>query len=105
MDSDDWPWLGQQPVDLAGYVSFEAAQDLAVCFSFGAATVGVGLGFGVGVEPDHGDAPQGAVGLAVATSVQAMSNGLPGGSFDRGGAAERGESGLAAHALGVVARG
>jgi hypothetical protein len=51
MDSDDLPRLGQQPVDLAGDMPFEAAQDLAVGLGFGAATVGVGLGSAVGVKP------------------------------------------------------
>ena len=63
--------------------------------AFGLAALGVGAGVGVGGEPDHGDAPQGVVGLAVAACVEAVAGDLARGRLDWGGAAERGEGGFA----------
>ena len=61
-------------VDLAGDVPFQAADDLAAGFGFGFAPAGVFDGSGVGAHPVGGDSLESVVGLAVATSVEAMPN-------------------------------
>ena len=97
--------VGEESVDLSGYVAFEAADDLAAGFAFGAAPCGVVAAALVAGESHGGDAPEGVVGVAVAAAVQSVSHGGPRGRLDGAGAAERGEGGFAAHATGVVAGG
>jgi hypothetical protein len=53
-------------MDLAGDVSLEAAQDLFLGPGFGGPAGEVVLGGLVAVHADQGDAPQGAVGVAIA---------------------------------------
>ena len=86
--------VGEELVDFAGDVAFEAAEDLSAGLALRGAPGGVGLGALVAAEADHGDAPEGVVGLAVAASVQPVAHGAPRGGFDGGGAAERGEGSL-----------
>jgi hypothetical protein len=59
-------------VGVSGDVSLEAADDLAFGAAFFGAAFYVGLGVGVAAHPDHGDGPQGVVGLAVAAAVEAV---------------------------------
>ena len=92
-------------MDFAGDVAFEAADGVAGGFAFAGAPRGVGLGAGVVAEADHGDAPEGLVGVAVAAAVEAVAGGLPAGGLDGAGAAEGGEGCVAVEALGVVAGG
>ena len=100
-----WWRVGEEVVDFAGDVAFEAADGVAAGFAFAAAARGVGLGAFVAAQADHGDAPEGLVGVAVAAAVEAVADGLPGGGCDGAGAAEGGEAGVAGEALGVVAGG
>jgi hypothetical protein len=55
---------------LAGDVALEAAQDLFLGSAYGDPAGDVVLGGLVAVHADEGDAPQGAVGVAVAAVVQ-----------------------------------
>ena len=57
--------VGEEPVDLACDVAFEAADDLAAGFAVGASALGVVDGALVDAQPGDGDAPQGVVGVAV----------------------------------------
>ena len=57
----DFGRVDDEPVDFSGYVTFEAAQDLAVGVALGSSACGVGLGSLVAAEPDGRDAPQGVV--------------------------------------------
>ncbi len=67
------------------------------------ATVDVVLGLGVVLHADHGDGVERVVGLAVAAAVEPVTLGLATRGFDRAGAAERSEGGLASQAVGAVA--
>ena len=67
-------WVGEQSVDLSGDVPLDAAHDLASGLAFGAAPCCVVDGALVDAEADHGDAPQGVVGLPVAASVQPVAD-------------------------------
>ena len=62
--------VGEQPVDLACDVAFEAADGLAAGAALGAAARGVVDALLMDAQPHHGDAPQGLVGLAVAAAVE-----------------------------------
>lgn len=50
----------------------------------------------------HDDAVECGVGLAVATAVEAVADGAPGGGWDRAGAADFGQCGFVVDAVGVV---
>ena len=74
------PWgglgrVGEEPVDLACDVAFEAADDLAAGFAVGASALGVVDGALVDAQQGDGDAPQGVVGLAVVAAVEAVAHG------------------------------
>ena len=49
--------VGEELVDLAGDVAFEAADDLGFGFALFSSALGVGLGSGVGAQSCDGDAP------------------------------------------------
>jgi len=55
------------------------------------------------LHADHGDGVERVVGLALAAAIEAVATRLAAGGFDGGGAAERGEGGVVAQPLGVVA--
>ena len=62
--------------DLPGNEAFEAAQDVGFREPFTNPSGRVGLGLFVPAQPDHGDAVQGGIGLAVTATVQAVPVGL-----------------------------
>src|SRR5215216_3988409 len=97
----DW----EEPVDLAGHIALEAADDLALGQALSGAAFHVGDGRRVPAHPDHDDPKQRGVGLAVAAPVEAVTAGLAGGGRDGAGAAQLGVGGLRADPTGVVARG
>src|SRR5687768_18596693 len=66
----DGVWVGDQPVDLACDVALEAADGLALALALASSALGVGAGVRVAGETDHGDAPEGVVGLAIAALVE-----------------------------------
>ena len=66
--------------DLASNIAFEATDDFSLVHSLAGATAHVCLGPEIITKPDHNDAIGSRIGLAAATSVQAMSVGLAGGS-------------------------
>ena len=92
-------------VDLTGDVTLQAALDVEL----GQALVGpprdIGPGRRVTAHADQGDAPQGMVGSAVATAVEAVAVGAARGRRDRGGATQVCEGRLRAEPLGVVTGG
>src|SRR5438093_182948 len=92
-------------VGLAGDVALEAAEDFASVESVGCAFGGVGAGAWVVAEAADGDHVEGAVGLAVAAEVEAVPGRASRAGFDRGGAAELGEGGLATEPVDVLAGG
>ncbi len=67
---------GQVFEDLAGDVSFQAADHFQAAEPFGAATCHVAAGLVVAAHSGQHDAIQRRVGLAVATSVQSIPYGL-----------------------------
>ena len=78
---------------------FEAADNLSLAHSFlGAPSHGF-LGPGITTIPDHHDAINSGIGLAVAAAVEPMPVGLPGRSRYRIDPTERGEISLRAEAL------
>ena len=95
-------WVGDQVVDLAGDVAFQAADDLPARLAFCLAFLGV-LDGGLVVEhANRSDAPQGVVGLAVPAAVEAVPYGLSRRCLDGACAAQGGERRFCAHAFGVV---
>ena len=64
-----WWWVGEQVVDLAGDVAFEAADGLPAGFAFCLAFLGVGDGGLVVAHAGDGDAPQSVVCLAVPAAM------------------------------------
>src|SRR5690606_19375637 len=74
-------WCGDDLVELAGDVAFEAADDLLLGLALLGASFHVGAGAGVPAQAAEHDPVEGGVGLAVAASVQAV----PGGPAGRGG--------------------
>ena len=82
-------------IDLAGDVALEGPDDVPRGPSFLHPAVELGGRLGVVGDRDHGDAPQGAVGLTIATVVPAIvTGGLPAAGRDRGHAAQVGPGGL-----------
>ena len=61
----------EEPVDAACDVALEAADGFSFGFAFCEGVGHVFLGGLVMGEADHGDAPEGVVGLAVAAAVEA----------------------------------
>ena len=59
-----WGWVGEEVVDLACYVPFEAADDLFSGFALGLAFLDVFDGGLVVSHAGGGDSPEGLVGLA-----------------------------------------
>src|SRR5664280_3329171 len=91
------------PVDLAGDVALQDADDLALGASLLHSALEGGLRVWVVGDPHHDDAPQRAVGLAVAAAVETMACHLARGCLDRRHAAEMSPGRLRAQPLGVVA--
>src|SRR5512132_2510305 len=105
-------WLGgrgcgdwEEPVDLAGHIALEAADDLALGQALSGAAFHIGDGGRMPAHPDDDDPEQRGVGLAVAAPVEAVTAGLAGGGRDGAGAAQLGGGSLRADPTGVVARG
>jgi hypothetical protein len=86
-------------------MSLEAADDVALGLAFRLAPGRIGLGLLVAREPDHGDAPQGMVGLAIARSVESVPDSHARGGLDRRHPAHGGEGCLVAQAFGVATGG
>src|SRR3974377_943866 len=91
--------------ELASDVALEAADGFGLGFAFVAAASEVRAGVGVVGEAGDDDAPQGAVGLAVAGPAEAMSLLLAAGCVQGCGATQTRESPLVAEAVRVLARG
>jgi hypothetical protein len=85
--------------DVAGEVSFEAAQRLACALAFGAFAVEVGARFGVTAGAGDGDAVKRRVELAVAAAVEALSAAAAGANGDRGDTGGSRELGVGGEAL------
>ena len=91
-------------IDLTGDVTLEDPDDVPLGPSFFHSAVEVGGGLGVVGDPNHGDAPECAVGLTVTTVVPAQMPGvLARVGWDRGHTAEVGPGGLRMETFGVVA--
>src|SRR5690606_14532949 len=84
-------WCGDELVELAGDVAFEAADDLLLGQAVFGASFHVGAGAGVPAQAADGDPVERFVGLSVAAAVEAVPAGLAGRGGDRGGTAEHGE--------------
>ena len=95
-------WVGEEVVDLSGYVPFETADDLSAGFAFRSAFFHIGNGALVSCSADGGDPPQSLVGLAVASSVEAVADDTSRGRLDRAHAAQRSEGRFGGHSFGVV---
>jgi hypothetical protein len=91
------------PVDLAGHVAFETADDLAFRHALLRASFEVGAR--AGVSACHDDAVEGGVGLAVAAAVQPSSPDLSGELLDGADAAQSSEGYLVGQPVRVVASG
>jgi len=90
-------------IGFAADVALEATQDLGLGQALGGAAGDVVLGGLVAVQADQGNAPQGAVGVAVAAAVQPVTAaGAAGGGRERRDAAEPGEGSFGAQPGGVV---
>ena len=98
-------WVGEQVVDLAGDVAFQAADDLPAVFAFCLSFLGVGDGGLVVTHAGDGDPPQGIVGLAVAAPIKTVAYGPSRRRLDGTGAAQCGEGRFRLHAFGVVTSG
>src|SRR5690606_8523200 len=96
-------WCGDELVELAGDVAFEAADDLLLGHAVFGASFHVGAGAGVPAQAADGDPVERFVGLSVAAAVEAVPVGLAGRGGDRGGAAEHGERRLGSEPVVVVA--
>ena len=97
MSSRTGDYLGrilQNGEDLASNIAFETTDDFGLAHSLAGATEHVCLGPAIMTKPDHNDAIESCIGLAVATAVQPMSVGLARGSRYRVHPAQRGEGGL-----------
>jgi hypothetical protein len=81
----------EEAVEAAGEVALEAADGFAVSLAFADASVDVVDRGRVGSAPGDEDVVEGAVQLAVAAAVEAVSDGLAGGGGDRCCARESGE--------------
>src|SRR5579859_4121307 len=92
-------------VDLAGDVTLEHAHDLELGTTFFGAPLDIGARRKVANHPGHDDAPQGAVGLAVATAVESMTGDLARRRLDGRHAAQVRPGRLRTQPAWVVARG
>src|SRR5215208_4348591 len=92
----------QHAVGLPSYVALETADDLSFALALRGAPREVLLRARISAHPGQADHVQGAVGLPVATAVEAMPHDLAGGGFDGGDPAQTGEGGLAPQPLRVV---
>ena len=95
----------QRRIDLAGDVTLAAADDLGLGFSFCGAALGAGAGDRVRAHAGEHDPPQSVAGLAPATGVEPVADGLARGCRDRSGSAQVRPGGLAAQPPGMVSRG
>lgn len=86
-----WGAGGDEMEEFAGYVAFEAANDLGFGHAFFGALLGVGAGGGVSAQSGQHDLVEGCVGAAVATAVESMPVGFARGCRDRSGPAEHRE--------------
>src|ERR1039458_7583731 len=90
-------------VDLAGDVALQDPDDFTLGAPLLHSALEIGLRVRVVGDADHDDAPQRAVGLAVAATVESMACHLARGCLDRRHAAEMGPGRLRAQSLGIVA--
>src|SRR5664280_1145191 len=94
----------QVAINLAGDVALQDPDDVALGATFLHPSLEVGAGVGIVGDPDHHDAPERAVGLAVATLMEAMVIGdLAGVRRYRCDAAHAGPGRFGMESLGVVA--
>jgi hypothetical protein len=91
------------PVDFAGDVALEAANDLHLRFPFFEASLGVGAGGWMGAHAGDHDPPQSMVGGAVTAGIEPVPDGFAGGGRDRRYTTEMGPGRFGAKPLGVVA--
>jgi hypothetical protein len=95
-------WVGlEESVELAGDVADQAASDLAVGLSLGAAPLGVGAGGWVVAQPGQDDQVQGLVELTIPGPVEPHAHRLAAGGRDGGGTAQHGEGSVAGAAARV----
>ena len=92
-------------VDLSGDGALETAHDVELGQALVGAPLHIDLGGLMAVHTDQGDAPQGMVGVAIATPVKAVTIGPPRGGGQRGHATQPREGGLAAQPPRVVPSG
>lgn len=92
-------------VDLAGDVTLQTADDLALGLAFAGAALGVDASALAVAQANDRNQVQGSVGVAVAARVEAVARGLARGGGDGAGATQRGEGGFAGEALDVFAGG
>src|SRR5690606_2753378 len=98
-------WCGDELVELAGDVAFEAADDLLLGQAVFGASFHVGAGAGVPAQAADDDPVERFVGLSVAAAVEAVPVGLAGRGGDRRGTAEHRERRLRTQPVVVVAGG
>ena len=80
--------------DLASNVAFETTDDLGLAHSLSGTSAHIFPGPAVMAKPDHNDAIESCIGLAVATPVEPVPVGLARGSRYRVHSAQRGEGSL-----------
>ena len=81
-------------VDLAGEVALEGASDLTQGAALGCALGDLGTGVGVHAHAGHDGHVEGAVEASVASAVDPVAHGVPGGGRDGVDACEAGEGGF-----------
>jgi hypothetical protein len=91
-------------VDLAGDGALEAAHDVELGQALVGPPLDIGPGRWVAAHADQGDAPQGVVGAAVTSPVEAVAVGAGRGRRDRGGTTQMRKGRLRAEPLGHSAR-
>lgn len=98
--------VGDHAVDLPGDVAFQAADDVSLGQSFGAAALHVVDGALIALgEPGHHDPPERVVGVAIAGVVEAVPAGLARRGGDRCGATQVSERFLTLDPVVVVTEG
>src|SRR6266571_5223152 len=91
----------EEPVEVSGEVTLEAAGGLAAAFPFLDSTLDVVDGRSVCSASGNDDLVEGSVELSIVAAVEPVADRLAGRSRDRGGAGEPGECGLADDAAAV----
>jgi hypothetical protein len=100
LSSRRW-WVLEESVEVAREVALEAAGGLAAALSFADATLDVVDGRSVHSASGEDDLVECAVELSVAAAVESVADRLARRGWDRGGAGEPGEGGLAVEAASV----